>query len=83
MLEALQDEGLVKAIGIYTSKLDMLKRLLDVCQVQPSPTGWSWCQKPAGAFGFASHASYGRLARPDAYPLVWPARQIFMCDALK
>ena len=38
MLEALQDEGLVKAIGIYTSKTDMLKRLLDVCQAHPSLT---------------------------------------------
>ena len=34
VLEQLLDEGLVRAIGVYTSKLDMLQRLLEVCQVR-------------------------------------------------
>ena len=33
VMEQLLDEGLVRSIGVYTSKLDMLQRLLDICQV--------------------------------------------------
>ena len=36
-LEQLLDEGLMRSIGVYTSKLDMLQRLLQECQVRLCP----------------------------------------------
>ena len=64
-LEALQDEGLVKAIGIYTSKPDMLRRLLDVCQVPPSAVDRAHCS------GNLQRQAAAALSHPPRHVRVW------------
>ena len=66
-LEALQDEGLVKAIGIYTSKPDMLRRLLDVCQVPFSAVHSVHCN------GDLHWQVAAALSQPACHVMVWSA----------